>query len=108
MNRNRPTRLVRVTAPGSSGDFALSADSSFADLAPLLAGLLGLGQRPDVWNVAVDGQVLEPAATPAEAGVIDGDRLELTARARPCVRLVDRRPPEPDRPRSRRFGSAAC
>jgi hypothetical protein len=106
VSRARATRLVLVTAPGTWGDFAVSADSAFAELASLLAESLGVDHQPGAWHVAVDGKVLDPTATPAEAGVIDGDRLDLTTQAGPCVRLVERSAPGPQDRRGRRFGSA--
>ena len=106
MSRARATRLVQVTAPGRTGDLAVSADSTVAELASAIAVHLGVDLQPGGWYVAVDGQVLDPAATPAEAGLIDGDRLELTTEAGPYVRLVERGAPRPAASRRRRFGSA--
>lgn len=108
MSRARPTRLVQVTAAGSSADFAVSADSTFAELVDLLAESLGIGPASGSWHVAVGGRVLDPAATLAEAGVIDGDRLDLTTETGPFVRLVDRGASRSATPRNRRFGSATA
>lgn len=106
MSRPRSTRLVQVSAPGRAADFAVTADSTFADLAPLLASRLGAGAQAQ-WYVAIDGAVLDPTATPAEAGVIDGDRLELTTEPSAPVRRVNRSAAQQGDARRRRFGTAS-
>ena len=85
MSGHRPSRLLTVVAAHATGDFAVTADSTFAELAPLLARALGwrvaTGTCP-TWELRREGPAptaLDPTHTPQSAGLLDGDVVRLLA-----------------------------
>ena len=72
-------------ATNATGDFAVTADSTFAELAPLLAVALGwrvtTGTCP-TWQLRREGpagSALDPTYTPQSAGLLDGDVVRILA-----------------------------
>jgi hypothetical protein len=85
MSGHRPSRLLTVVAGHATGDFAVTADSTFAELAPLLAGALGAqveGGPSTGWELRREGPTptaLHPSHTPETVGLLDGDVVWLQA-----------------------------
>lgn len=85
MSRHRPSRLLTVVAARASGDFAVTADSTLAELAPLLAAALGWRVEEGTstaWELRREGATttaLDPTHTPQSAGLLDGDVIRLLA-----------------------------
>ena len=76
MSAVQPVRLVTVIGPSSRGDFAVAADAYPADIAEVLAGLLG--EPEGSWALAQeDGTPLGITGSLATKGVRDGDALLL-------------------------------
>lgn len=73
----RPVRLLTIHGPHSSGDFVVAADVYNADLATLLAEMLGEQPEPGWQLTTPNGQHLPLTSNLARLGVQDGQALRL-------------------------------
>jgi len=98
MNPATATDICRITVIGPRrADIALPAHVPFAELFPVIARYAGLdraalAQAPGGWVLQRLGQLsFEPAATPAQVGLCDGELIYLRPRETemPAVRCDD-------------------
>lgn len=95
-----PAILLSLSGPAATVDIAARSDRPLTDPAATVATTLGLGDHR--WHaachrVAASPRQIEPGATLAEAGVLDGDLIWLSPLPDPPEYVGPRSRPAPGR-----------